>query len=377
MPDLPPTIDFAKQPEASARGALRLEYRAEDDYGVEGVKLLIRRPDDPAGETLTLDLDLPDQHAKTAQGAAYVDLTAHPWAGSKVQLQLVAFRRARPDRLERHRSRPPCPSASSSTRSPAPSSGSARRCCAIPARAKPWPRPCPAWRSTPSSINGDIVVFLALRTAADRLVLDRDGDTPPVVAALLWDTAVRVEDGNALASRNDLRQSMQALQDALAQNAPQARDRAADAGFAAADRPLSPGAVRAGAAPRPEPAAVRSVSDPFQPGFPERARPRARAGARRGARPGAQSAGAAPGPARKPARLEPDGHARTPGPIARRDAGSDAPASSSCSTAASASRARKAKAQVRATPASRKSCAAPSAGRRNAWASRAARFRNR
>src|SRR5208282_1734529 len=82
-------IEFAKQPQASAREALRIEYRAEDDYGVESVKLLVRRPDDQDGGTLTLDLDLPDQHMKTAQGASFVDLTAHPWAGSKVRLQLV------------------------------------------------------------------------------------------------------------------------------------------------------------------------------------------------------------------------------------------------------------------------------------------------
>jgi hypothetical protein len=38
----------------------------------------------------------------------------------------------------------------------------------------------------------------------------------------LWDTAVRIEDGRAAGSQNDLRQSMQALQDALARNAPEA-----------------------------------------------------------------------------------------------------------------------------------------------------------
>ena len=75
----------------------------------------------------------------------------------------------------------------------------------------------------PKLYNGDIVVFLGLRTASDWLRLDRGGDVPQVVAQLLWDIAVRVEDGNDLSSQNDLRQSMQALQDALAQNAPEAR----------------------------------------------------------------------------------------------------------------------------------------------------------
>ncbi len=39
---------------------------------------------------------------------------------------------------------------------------------------------------------------------------------------LLWDTALRIEDGRATTSQHDLRQAMQALQDALARNAPDA-----------------------------------------------------------------------------------------------------------------------------------------------------------
>ena len=43
IPDNPPTIDFAKPPSATPRAALRLDYRATDDYGVESVKAVIRR----------------------------------------------------------------------------------------------------------------------------------------------------------------------------------------------------------------------------------------------------------------------------------------------------------------------------------------------
>ncbi|HXP13230.1 MAG TPA: DUF4175 family protein, partial [Stellaceae bacterium] len=222
VPDRPPTVEFAKPPEASARGALRLAYRAEDDYGVEGVKLLVRRPDDPDGETVTIDLDLPDRHLKTAQGASFVDLTAHPWAGGKVRLQLVdsdalgqtgssdIIETTLPERVFLNPlARAIIEQRKTLLRDPGTRATVAETVAGL--------------SLNPKLYNDDIVVFLALRTAADRLALDRDGDTPLVVAALLWDTAVRVEDGNALASQNDLRQSMQALQDALAQNAPQAR----------------------------------------------------------------------------------------------------------------------------------------------------------
>jgi len=222
VPDRAPTISFAKPPQASSRGALRLEYHAEDDYGVEGVKLLVRRPDDPAGETLTLDLALPDQHLKTAQGVSFVDLTAHPWAGGTVQLQLMAsdalgqtgasdiIETTLPERVFMN----PLARAIIDQRKALLRDSGAREIVA---------EALSGLSLDPKLYNGDIVVFLALRTASDRLVLDRDDDAVPVVAQLMWDTAVRVEDGNALSSRNDLRQAMQALQDALAQNAPEAQ----------------------------------------------------------------------------------------------------------------------------------------------------------
>src|SRR4029453_757331 len=38
IPDKPPTIALAKDPEGQARGALQLSYKLEDDYGVVGAQ---------------------------------------------------------------------------------------------------------------------------------------------------------------------------------------------------------------------------------------------------------------------------------------------------------------------------------------------------
>src|SRR5260370_2846182 len=90
LPDLPPKIEFAKPPQRTQRAALRFEYQASDDYGVESAKAVITRPGDASGEVLALDLPLPGAHLKEAHDASYHDLTAHPWAGLPVDIQLEA-----------------------------------------------------------------------------------------------------------------------------------------------------------------------------------------------------------------------------------------------------------------------------------------------
>src|SRR5262249_56643827 len=42
IPDKPPTIALAKEPEGQARGALQLSYELEEDYGVIGAQALFK-----------------------------------------------------------------------------------------------------------------------------------------------------------------------------------------------------------------------------------------------------------------------------------------------------------------------------------------------
>src|SRR6202011_3076752 len=74
----------------------------------------------------------------------------------------------------------------------------------------------------PRLFNDDKVVFLALRTAQARLVLDKGREAIVPVQRLLWETAVRIEDGRTSLVQRDLRDAMKALQEALARNAPDA-----------------------------------------------------------------------------------------------------------------------------------------------------------
>jgi uncharacterized protein (TIGR02302 family) len=219
IPDLPPTVAWAKPPSHTERGVLHLEYKANDDYGVEGVKAIIRRKDDKSGETLTLDLPLPGAHLKEAASSVYQDLTPHPWAGLPVEMTLRAVdalgqtgdsdtvTTVLPERVFHN----PVARAIIEAR---------KELTVHPEERREVAETLSDLSIRPSFFGNDIVVFLALRTAQARLLLNRDPDAIPAVQQLLWDTALRIEDGRTSTSQNDLRTAMQRLQDALARNAP-------------------------------------------------------------------------------------------------------------------------------------------------------------
>jgi uncharacterized protein (TIGR02302 family) len=222
VPDLAPTIAFARPPSHSDRGALRLEYKATDDYGVEGVKALIRRKDDPTRETMSLDLPLPGQHLKAAAATSYHDLTPHPWAGLPVEITLQdkdaigqtgaseTVETVLPERQFHN----PVAKAIIEAR---------KELTLHPDDREPVAETLSDLSLRPALFNDDVVAFLALRTAQARLTFERDNkDTVPAIQQLLWDTALRIDDGRTTTSQRDLRQAMQALQDALARNAPDA-----------------------------------------------------------------------------------------------------------------------------------------------------------
>ena len=220
VPDLPPTIAFAKPPQRTAMGAVHLEYEAKDDYGVEKVTATIRRPGDASGQAVIIDLPLPDQHLKDAHGASFADLTASPWAGLPVQIQLEAadalgqtgkseiLEFVLPERVFHH----PIARAVIDERKELTTHPQDREAVADALE---------DLSSRPALYDDDIVAFLGMRSAADRLLLNQDGDVIASVQRLMWDTAVHIEDGGGKLDREALRQSMQALQNALARNAPQ------------------------------------------------------------------------------------------------------------------------------------------------------------
>jgi len=226
VPDRPPTVEIDPAPEATERGALKLSYKAADDYGLAKVKatLRLKQADGSAaqGAPMEIDLPLPRLLAKSVAETTYHDLTTHPWAGLDALLRLSATDAADQNGEseilpitipERHFNNPVAQ--------------------AIIAERKKLSQPGPETRldvisgleriaSRPGAFEDDIVVFLALITARSRLAYDPTDAVIAPIQKLLWDTALRVEDGKLSIAEREMRELEQKLMEALARNAPDA-----------------------------------------------------------------------------------------------------------------------------------------------------------
>ena len=224
IPDNAPKVEFGTAPSRTRRAALKLEYDANDDYGLASVSAVIRRAERPEGvadEQIDIALPLPGQRLKEAKGSSYHDLTAHPWAGLPIKITLKAadaagqegtseeYATVLPERVFQH----PVARAIVEQR---------RALVADPNQRTVVSRALAAIASIPSHYYDDVVVYLALKTASVRTVRDATPVGRDAVQHLLWDTALRIEDGQLSMAERDLRAIQQRLQDALANNAPDA-----------------------------------------------------------------------------------------------------------------------------------------------------------
>jgi uncharacterized protein (TIGR02302 family) len=219
IPDNPPKIAFAKPPEGTAHAALRVDYQASDDYGIEAVKAVIRREGGKPDETIELEAPLPGLHLKEAQAASYHDLSPHPWAGLPVEIRLVAtdalgqpgesepVRITLPERKFEH----PIARAIVDQRKELVRDPGSRLVVADTLG---------DLRDRPQLYRDDTVAFLGMRLAEERLRINDDDKSIAEVQQLLWDTALRIEDGRMSLAEREMRRLQQELQDALAKNAP-------------------------------------------------------------------------------------------------------------------------------------------------------------
>jgi uncharacterized protein (TIGR02302 family) len=226
IPDRAPTIELIKDPERQARGALRLDYKMDDDYGVVGAQATFALKDAAPAATprhplfAAPDFPLTLPQARTRNGAAQTtrDITEHPWAGAEVAMTLVARDeagnegRSEPRELQLPQRIFVKPVARALIEQ--------RRNLALDAEAKPLVLAVlDALAIAPERFTPDAGVYLGLRSIYYGLAHAKTDDALREVVARMWDMALQIEDGNVSQAEQALRQAQDALRQALERGA--------------------------------------------------------------------------------------------------------------------------------------------------------------
>ncbi|GER07417.1 hypothetical protein JCM17843_17270 [Kordiimonadales bacterium JCM 17843] len=221
VPDQPPSISFAATPTQSRRQAMRLTYVVNDDYGVTDASLtLVPLPEGaqasgtPGDDRLEIALRGAQTRGEAASLVVYEDLTAHPFAGRLVTAVLSATDAAgqtgKSDALvfrlpERVFSHPV-----------------AKELVAIrkdmlvsPARASKETDRIDRVSRDLDAYDGDLTVFAALRSAYWRMNSDSSRKAVAEVGEILWETALRLEDGQMSLATRSLRDALDQFEEAL------------------------------------------------------------------------------------------------------------------------------------------------------------------
>ncbi|WP_439598136.1 DUF4175 domain-containing protein [Falsiroseomonas sp.] len=215
--DQPPTARFTEAPARAPRGlALRLPWRAEDDWGLVNLAAefrLVARPQAPAH---VLEINLPSPQPREAQGISAPDLSAHPWAGLEVEVQLRArdaagqegrsatARLTLPERAFTH----PVAQALIAIR---------RGLSLDPTARPPAQAELDRLSAEPEAFEHDTTTFLALRASRHRLTRDHRPEAVGEVQETLWETALALEEGRADRTARALEQARAELRAALEQ----------------------------------------------------------------------------------------------------------------------------------------------------------------
>lgn len=226
-PDEPPVIRLSNDPEEQLSGALKFSYLIKDDYGVVAAEAHIApvsndiaktREPRPLVEAPQFPLSLPPRASTTRTGETIRDLTSHPWAGSAVELTLVARDEADQEgRSTPHRFTLP----QRLFRKPlARAVVEQRRDLALDANNQTHALIAfDALLIAPDVFNIDTRTYLGLDFAFRELVKAKTDDELKDLLPLLWDLALTIEDGDLSVAERNLRDAQEALRQALEKGA--------------------------------------------------------------------------------------------------------------------------------------------------------------
>jgi uncharacterized protein (TIGR02302 family) len=222
IPDRPPTIALIKPPEPQASGSLRVDYKVHDDYGVVDAqaKFALKQTASSGSKTHPLfgpphfKLNLPELSNRNAVSWTIHDLSANPWAGSKVTMTLIA----RDQAGNVGRSKPHVFTLPQRVfvKPLARALIEQRRILALDANKKPLVLTAlNALTIAPEKFTPKASVYLGLRTIYYDLEQAGTDDALREVVARMWNMAVQIEDGNISQAEQALRQAQEALRQAL------------------------------------------------------------------------------------------------------------------------------------------------------------------
>jgi len=225
IPDTPPVIAVGVKIETTGDQTLSIPYTLKDDYGVVSASALFSRKsmDDKiippfAKKSPDFTINLPGARVRSASQSVFQDLTAHPWAGLNVTLKLKAGDDAGQEvfsapvtlTLPERKFTKPLAQAIAEQRAKLARRLDNRQKVALAIN---------ALTLFPEEIIEDSTVYLGLRTAYFRLSRGSNDKLLTSVYGLLWDLALKVEDGDLSLAERELRAAQEALRKALANNA--------------------------------------------------------------------------------------------------------------------------------------------------------------
>ncbi|NKB46094.1 MAG: TIGR02302 family protein [Alphaproteobacteria bacterium] len=218
LADLPPEIAVGEPPSETGRFRLGLKYTAEDDYGVIAVSGRIDRPEEtrPYAKSWATDfsVSLPPLTPKEIEHRSFHDFTAHPWAGKDVTLRLTARDAAGQTGVSdiiNFR----LPERTFSHLVAATIIQYRKDLIDDPATAPMAARALSRLMEVPKAYGGDVIAHLAMASARSRLDLQDATDVLDSVINLMWQAALRMEDGAMAVAEQALNDAEQALSDAI------------------------------------------------------------------------------------------------------------------------------------------------------------------
>lgn len=227
LADTGPMAEFLAAPDKLSGARFRLQFEGVDDHGIKSITLLINHQNDhplPNGDkVIRQKLPINGIGRTRVQGRAILDLSEHPWAGVPVLMRLevtdVAGKKGLSDEMayvlpERIFNHPV-----------ARDLVDARKKLSDPSQTQTAAvaRKLNELSETPDHFFNDLVVYLAIRVAEGRLIYSSEKAIEKgSVQKLLWDTAIRIEDGELSVVERNLQDVQDRLQQALERGASEA-----------------------------------------------------------------------------------------------------------------------------------------------------------